>query len=485
MGDRHPPLGPELLLELPARGTRRRALEEAVRTAIRDGRLAGGTRLPSTRDLAHQLGLARGTVTAVYEQLTAEGWLTARQGAGTEVAEGTAVSRPALGAGLPRAAQAQHDLRPGRPDTQAFPRGAWARAMRSVLREAPADAFGFGDPRGRPELRTTLSAYLSRVRGVRVDPEHLVICSGYTQALGLLAEVFVDMGVSVVGMEDPTIGDHVGLMSTRLQVADIPLDGAGLSVEMLRESGAEAVICTPSHQFPIGTCMTPQRRSELLAWAARRRGWIVEDDYDGEFRYDRQPVAALQSRQPERVIYIGSTSKTIGPGVRIGWIACPPRLVEPLAEAKRRTHDWRSMDQLALAHLIDSGDYDRHLRSMRRIYRRRRDILTVAVRNALPDSRIHGIDAGLHAILELPDPTRLGEQEAIEALRAAAILTHPLGDYLRSTEVHYPPALVIGYGTPSERSYEPAIEALRDVLVTARRSPRAASSSGSTKVSIG
>lgn len=458
------PLGPELLLELPAHGLRRRAVEEALRAAIRDGRLTAGTRLPSTRDLAHQLGLARGTITAVYEQLTAEGWLWARRGAGTEVARGTAVSGP-VPANRPGPENApRHDLRPGRPDSHSFPRAAWGRAMRAALRDAPADAFGFGDPRGRIELRNTLSAYLSRVRGVRVDPANLVLCSGYTQALALLAEVFVDDGIPVVGMEDPTIADHVRLMSTWVEVVDIPLDTSGLAVDALAASAARVAICTPSHQFPIGMCMTSQRRSELLAWAAERDGWIVEDDYDGEFRYDRQPIAALQARQPERVIYVGSTSKTIGPAVRLGWIACPTPLLDSLVEAKRRTHDWRAIDQLALASLIDSGGYDRFLRSARRTYRQRRDLLTVAVRNALPDSSIRGIEAGLHAIVELPDPHPSAERDAIAALSRASILTHPLGDYLRRDRDRYPPALVIGYGAAADQRYRPAVEALLTTL---------------------
>ncbi|MFI1917343.1 PLP-dependent aminotransferase family protein [Nocardia sp. NPDC020380] len=576
MADPRPPLGPELLLELPARGSRRRALEEALRTAIRDGRLLTGTRLPSTRDLATQLGLSRGTVTAAYEQLVAEGWLTARHGAGTTVAgstatatatatatsvglttaaghvastvpRGTAVNRrtengdsaagtavaagrgsnahreiaartevagdvtgdrashsPTAGrettadrsaaahtttaensatnghtavtgrsaaSGVPwgsRGASSgapvdvRFDLRSGRPDTQAFPRNAWARAMRLALRDAPGEAFGFGDPRGRIELRSTLAAYLGRSRGVRVDPENLVICSGYTQGLGLLVEAFTELGLTTVGMEDPSIPDHVELAAARMRVADVPLDDSGLSIEALCASAAEIAVCTPSHQFPIGVAMQPERRAALLDWAEERGGRIVEDDYDGEFRYDRKPIAALQSRRPDRIVYVGSTSKTIGPAVRLGWIACPPALLEPVLAAKIRSRDWRHLDQLAFAHLIDTGDYDRHLRTVRRSYHHRRDLLVAAIRNTLPHSRIRGIDAGLHAILELP--AGLGEQEALAELRRSAVRAQPLGDYLRGDRTHYPPALVIGYGTPPERLYPEALEALLGTL---------------------
>ncbi|MEV6032500.1 PLP-dependent aminotransferase family protein [Nonomuraea sp. NPDC052116] len=451
-------LGPELLLELPGWGSRGRALEEALRSAIRGGRLVAGTRLPSSRDLASQLGLSRGTVTQAYEQLVAEGWLTARQGSGTRVAAGTAEAPARPGRSAEAAASGRYDLRPGRPDAYAFPREAWARAMRHVLREAPTEVFGFGDPRGRIELRTALASYLGRTRGVRVDPANLIVCSGYTQALGLLAEVFTELGVRTAGMEDPAIGDHVRLLAGRLRVAAVPVDAAGLRVDALRDSGAEVAVCTPAHQFPLGVSMAPERRSELLEWADDSLGWIVEDDYDGEFRYDRHPIAALQSRRPSRIVYAGSTSKTIGPAVRLGWIACPPLLLEPLTEAKRRARETRPLEQLALARMIELGDYDRHLRTMRRGYQRRRDTLVAAVRSGLPDARVRGIDAGLHALLELPSAP--SERAVVEAARAASVDVHPLGEYMRGDRDRHPPSLVVGYATPPAHSYPAALDAL-------------------------
>jgi GntR family transcriptional regulator / MocR family aminotransferase len=475
MPDRLDHFGPELLLDVPARGTRRRAVEEALREAIRGGRLTPGTRLPSTRDLAAQLGLSRGTVTQAYEQLEAEGWLTGRSGSGTRVADGTPQPRGGRTAenrvpALLRQPEPRHDLRPGHPDARAFPRDAWARAMRWAIREAPADAFGPGDPRGRDELRGTLAAYLGRVRGVRVDPAHVIICSGYTQALGLLADVFAGLGMAVAGMEDPGIGDHAAIAAARLRVADIGVDAEGMSVAGLAESGARVAVCTPAHQFPLGMSMSPDRRSAMISWAQDSAGWIVEDDYDGEFRYDRRPVGALQSRLPARTVYVGSTSKSLGPAVRIGWIACPPRLLEPLAEAKRRARPTSTLEQLTMARLIDSGDYDRHLRAVRRGYRQRRDLLAAMVRSRLPGARVRGIEAGLHAILELPDGAP-DEATAMGALRAASIGVHPLSAYVREPSGRPPKArsLVVGYGTPSARAYQAAIgalvEGLRGLLV--------------------
>ncbi|WP_329570064.1 MocR-like pyridoxine biosynthesis transcription factor PdxR [Kitasatospora sp. NBC_01266] len=472
----HPSAGLDLLIELGPpgpRGARRRSVEEALRTAIREGRLAPGVRLPATRDLAEQLGLARGTVTQAYEQLIAEGWLTARTKAGTRVAAGGAAQAvratdPPPSPPPPAApTEPRHDLSPGRPDLSSFPRAAWSRALRRAIHEAPAEAFGYGDPRGRIELRTALAAYLGRVRGVRVAPEQLLICSGFTQALGLLAEVLAGTGVRALAIENPAMPEHVAIAAARLAVRDVTVDDQGLRVGELADGDARAVVCTPAHQFPLGVSMSPARRAALLAWAEECDGWIVEDDYDGEFRYDRRPVGALQARRPDRVVYAGSVSKALGPAVRLGWIACPPRLLEPLVTAKyladRQTP---VMEQLALAELLDSGAYDHHLRTMRRGYRRRRDTLVRAVAEQLPPgARLSGIAAGLHAIVRLPADRGLDEQRIGAALRQGSVRARLLGEYLRGAAgAEAPPALVVGYATPSAHAYAGAVDALLGVL---------------------
>ncbi|WP_328912077.1 MULTISPECIES: MocR-like pyridoxine biosynthesis transcription factor PdxR [unclassified Streptomyces] len=459
--------GLDLWLELPAHGTRARALEEALRTAIREGRLTVGTRLPPTRGLAAELGLSRGTVSQAYTQLTGEGWLTTRPGrAGTRVAE---QPRPEAAAtapppAAPAAREPRHDLGPGRPDVAAFPRAEWLRAVRQALREAPAEAFGYGDPRGRPELRTALAGYLGRARGVRVDPANLVVCSGYTQALGLLTGVFADAGVRTIGMEDPALADHVAIARGRLTVVDIPVDDEGMRLEALARPDIRAVACTPAHQFPLGVSMSSARRTGLLTWARERDGWIVEDDYDGEFRYDRRPIGALQARSPSRIVYVGTTSKSLGPGVRIGWIACPPRLLDRLVGAKALADRVTGpLDQIALAGMIASGRYDRHLRLMRQRYRRRRDELAAAVAARLPGARITGITAGLHAILDLP-PGAPPEAEIMAALAAASVRLHPLSAYARGPVPPGPPRLVVGYATPAAHAYGMALDALLTAL---------------------
>jgi GntR family transcriptional regulator / MocR family aminotransferase len=454
--------GLDLLIELAPRGSRRRALEEALRSGIREGRLPAGTRLPATRDLARELGVARGTVSQAYAQLTAEGWLTARTRAGTRVADGAASDPRPARPRPPAPVPLRHDLHPGRPDVAAFPRAAWARALRQVVQRAPAEVFGYGDPRGRPELRAALAAYLGRVRGVRVDPGHLVVCSGYTQALGLLCEVFAGAGAAAVAMEDPAMPEHVAVAGKWLAVVDAAVDGEGMRVDGL--DAVQVAICTPAHQFPLGVSMSPRRRALLLAWARERGGWIVEDDYDGEFRYDRRPIGALQSRLPSRIAYVGSTSKSLGPAVRLGWVACPPPLVEALVEAKRLADRQTSpVEQLALAELVAGGGYDRHLRAMRQAYRRRRDALVRAVDGRLPRARITGIAAGLHAIVELP-PEVGGEREVTAALRAASVQTQTLGHYARRWPDGAPAALVVGYATPAGHGYAAALDALLGVL---------------------
>ncbi|WP_461007058.1 MocR-like pyridoxine biosynthesis transcription factor PdxR [Streptomyces capparidis] len=457
--------GLDLYIEMAPWGGRGRAVERALRTAIVEGRLQSGTRLPTTRDLAAELGLSRGTVSQAYGQLVAEGWLSASGRAGTFVATQPSPEpqRPRAPGSVARAPR--HDLGPGRPDVSAFPRQAWLAALRHAVHEAPAEAFGYGDPRGRVELRTALSGYLGRVRGVRVDPAHIVVCSGCTQALGLLADVFAESGVRRVGMENPALSDHARVVGRRLAVVDADVDGEGLDVAALEASDAGAAVCTPAHQFPLGVSMSPARRARLLAWAQERGGWVVEDDYDGEFRYDKRPVGALQGRHPARVVYLGSTSKSLGPGVRLGWIACPPPLLEPLVEAKRLADRATSpLDQLALARMLTTGAYDRHLRTVRRAYRRRRDALSARAAERLPHARVTGIAAGLHAILELPAAAP-AEEDVVAALRAASVRVHPLGGYLRGAPpAPAAPRLVVGYATPPAHAYGLALDALFDTL---------------------
>jgi GntR family transcriptional regulator/MocR family aminotransferase len=469
-------LGLDLHLDLGASAGVRAGLEEALRWAVRDGRLAPGTPLPSSRVLARDLGVARNTVVDVYGQLVAEGWLTARQGSGTRVAQATlrapapapaapSVTAPAGFAESEYGHGCPYDLWPGSPDLSAFPRDAWLDATRRALAAAPRDALGHTDPRGRPELREALAGYLARVRGVRTDPGLIVVCSGFLQATGLLGRALCETGARRIAMEALYLPDTQTILGTAgLETVRLPLDADGVRVDRLGHE--DALLCTPAHQFPTGATMPPARRTAAVAWARERGAVIVEDDYDGEFRYDRHPVGALQGLAPEHVVYAGTASKSLAPGLRLGWLVLPPRLLEPVVREKRLADRYSPvLEQLTLAQLIVSGAYDRHVRRMRGHYRRRRHRLVAAVTRCAPRVRVSGIAAGLHAVLELPADGP-GEAELVAraerrglALAGMALFGSGAG-----------PALVVGYGTPPEHAFAGALERLCAALDSADRS---------------
>ncbi|MEV6834406.1 PLP-dependent aminotransferase family protein [Streptomyces sp. NPDC051133] len=452
-------VGVDLHLEPDSADGRRAGLERALRDAVRDGRLAPGTRLPATRRLATDLGVSRGTAKAAYDQLVAEGYLTARQGSGTRVAALPPSPETESPRSDARARAPRFDLRPGSPDVGAFPAAAWLRALRRAIASAPSLAYDYGDPRGRIELRTALSGYLGRARGVLAPPERIVVTSGYIQGLALLTRV---LDGSTVAMEDPGLPFHRDVVRHNGgTVVPVPVDARGVRAQELGE--AAAVVVTPAHQYPTGVTLHPERRRALTDWARARGGLIVEDDYDGEFRYDRQPVGALQGMAPGQVVYLGTASKTLGPALRLGWMVLPPHLVDAVADAKLHSdHHTETIGQLALAELIDSHAYDRHVRACRLRYRRRRDQLL----HRLGAHRgVRGIAAGLHALIDVPD-----EAEVLARAEAAGLAVGALG-----THWHAPaPApdraqgLVVGYGTPRERTYPEALEVLAEVLGTGR-----------------
>ncbi|MCQ9130176.1 MULTISPECIES: PLP-dependent aminotransferase family protein [Streptomyces] len=455
-------LGVDLHLE--ASGPRlRRGLTDALREAVRGGRLPPGTRLPSSRSLAADLGVARNTVADAYADLVAEGWLTARQGSGTRVADRTVVP-PAAGAtsGRPAPRGPAHDLRPGTPDLSSFPRAEWLRAARRALAAAPSEALGYGDPRGRPELRTALAGYLARVRGVRADPGRIVVCAGFAHGLRLLCAALRGRGARTVAVESYGLDEHWRLLTgAGLTTAALPFDERGTDTGRLTDAGA--VLLTPAHQFPMGVPLHPDRRAAAVDWARRTGGLVLEDDYDGEFRYDRQPVGALQGLDPDHVVYLGTASKSLAPGLRLGWMVLPAGLVGEVTAAKGEMDTSGVLDQLTLAEFIASGAYDRHVRAARTRYRRRRDALVAALAVRAPAIRVTGIAAGLHAVLRLP-PGTVGP-----VLRAAAhqgLALDALTPRYRHADAVAEPldALVVGYGTPPDHAWSGALEALCAVL---------------------
>jgi GntR family transcriptional regulator / MocR family aminotransferase len=473
--------GVDLHLDVGTGAGRRAALERALRDGIRSGRLAPQAKLPSTRSLAAELGLARGTVNAAYDQLIAEGYLQARTGSGTTVA---GLSSPPLTTAAHPAddERPRYDLRPGTPDVTSFPASSWVRSLRRALASAPASIHGYGDPRGRGELRQALTEYLGRARGVRADPDRIVIVSGYVQALALLTMVVGESqrtaGSGVIAMEDPGLAFHHDVVRHHgVDIVPLSVDGRGARTDLLSDKAfrdVRAIVVTPAHQYPMGVTMQPDRRRAATTWAAARDGFVIEDDYDGEFRYDRQPVGALQGTAPDRVIYVGTASKTLAPAVRLAWMVLPDPLVEPVVEAKRYTDVFtESIGQLTLADLIASHGYDRHVRSCRLRYRRRRDLLVARLRS----HSLQGIAAGLHALVSLP---ATGPSE-VDVLRHAASYGLAVGDLgshwlgwpvaksNRPTLPGRPQGLIVGYGTPSDSGFAAALDTLARVLRTAKR----------------
>ncbi|MGP3974249.1 MocR-like pyridoxine biosynthesis transcription factor PdxR [Streptomyces sp. 8N114] len=450
--------GTDLHLELSGEGSLRSRLMHALREAVRSGRLAPGTRLPPYRSLASDLGIARNTVADAYAELVEEGWLTARQGSGTRVAPRASPLQPDRTRRPHRPARRHvlHDLMPSSPDAATFPRSAWLTSARRAVAAAPNDAFGVGDPRGRTELRGTLTEYLARARGVRAAPDRIVICSGFAHGLELLGSVLK----GPVAVESYGLDFHRSILGKAgLRTVPLTVDSYGARIDELPDTGARAVLLTPAHQFPTGGPLHPERRAAVIDWARSSGGLLVEDDYDGELRYDRQPVGAVQGLDPDRVVYIGSTSKSLSPALRLGWMVLPGWLVDDILAAKGPREMWSGVvDQLTLADFIACGAYDRHLRRMRQHYRRRRDLLASTLAERAPHIKVSGIAAGLHAVLELPENT---EEAVLRAARRQGLALDGLRPY-RHPDSTMPPrhGLVIGYGTPPDHAFAAALDAL-------------------------
>ncbi|MEV0536958.1 PLP-dependent aminotransferase family protein [Kitasatospora sp. NPDC050463] len=466
------PHGSDLHLELAATGGRRAALMAALREAIRSGRLAPGTRLPPYRSLAADLGIARNTAADAYAELAAEGWLTARQGSGTTVADRAEPIAPTRARRSPPAHRPAHDLRQGRPDTASFPRTAWLAAGRRALTAAPNEAFGPGDPQGRRELRVALADYLARARGVRTDPDRIVVCSGFAHALRLLFDgpgaVLGGPAAGPLAVEAYGLAFHRALLARAgVTTVPLPLDEDGARVGTLAGyPEVRTALVTPAHQFPTGGPLHASRRAAVVDWARGHGALVLEDDYDGEFRYDRRPVGALQGLDPERVVYLGSVSKSLSPALRLGWMVLPEQLVDRVLAAKGEREAWASaLDQLTLAEFIDSGGYDQHVRRTRRRYRDRRDHLLAALAARAPSIEVSGIAAGLHAVLRLPPGT---ERSVLKAAAYRGLALDGLADYrhprIGLDAMPAADGLVVGYAAPADHAYQAAVAALCDVL---------------------
>jgi len=460
------PVGPGLLIELEreAEVPLHEQVERSVRENIQAGRLAAGTRLPSSRALASELGISRGVVTEAYSQLAAEGYLITRQGAPVRVARTVRASaaRPPARSMLPSFPLNFH---PGLPDLAGFPRDRWLRSLRAAWRQAPIDAVGYPDPRGVPALRQALAEYLGRVRGAAAEPEQLMVCTGFTQAFSLLCRWLADRGVDRIALEDPGWHPHrLIIEQAGLEVAPVAVDADGLRIDDLLSTEASAAVVTPAHQFPCGAVLSRERRAALIEWAEEGERLIIEDDFDAEYRYDGNGLGALQGLAPDRVAYIGSASKRLTPGMRLGWALLPPWLAWSLIQAKAvEDSGSEAIGQLALHDFIERGELDRHIRRMRLRYQHRREALLEALARRLPQTRVSAGAAGLYELVELPE----GSDEAALVTAAAARGVGIEGLALHRFNPTGSPGLVLGFGCLSEPAIDRGIglvaEALQEV----------------------
>ena len=470
----------ELVIDLDRNGgdALHRQIEASIRERIRSGVLPAGIALPPTRALASELRVTRGVVVEAYAQLVAEGYLTSRSGGYTQVAQTAAQPATAPRPRRPAPAVASVpvvDFGYGRANLAAFPRAAWLRSVRRVLTETADERLGYLDGRGAVELRSALAAYLNRVRGTNANPEAIVITNGYAQAVSLLIGVLAARGATTVAVEDPSASDDARPIAQALgmKLVGVPVDDDGVRVDTVAELDADALILTPSHQWPTGGVLSPEARAAVLAWAQRTGALIVEDDYDAEYRYDRAPIGAIQGLDPDRVAYAGTASKTLAPGFRLGWIILPAELVEPFAEAKLLADRGSPiLDQLTFADFLSRGEFDRHLRRMRPVYRSRRDALLTALAQHLPELEPAGIAAGLHLVTWLPQDTdeeTVIARAARQGVEIAGVSPYRLSPAGRG-------GLIFGYSNLSERQIADGVTRLARAMSSLRSNTATATS---------
>ncbi|MFI7576037.1 PLP-dependent aminotransferase family protein [Micromonospora sp. NPDC049497] len=448
-----------------------------LRAAVADGRIPVGSRLPATRVLAADLGVSRGVVVEAYQRMAEEGHVAGRGRAGTVVVAAPPAP-PTIPAAAPppaptfppapgtdvfdavRTAPARIDLTPGVPDLAAFPRADWLRAERTVLRHLAASDFGYGDPCGAPALRRAVAAWLARSRGIAVDPAEVIVTTGVSQALGLLAQALRPAGVTCVGVEDPgSLGVRQHLNNWHVDTPPVAVDAAGLRVDELVAGGLPAVMLTPAHQFPTGVVLDGERRCQLVAWA-RAGGLVIEDDYDAEHRYDRPPVPALRAQVPEQVCYAGSVSKLLAPALRVGWLLVPARHRDAVVAAKRNADLGNAvLPQLVLAELMTSGALERQLRLLRRRHVLRRDAMVAAVARHLPGATVHGAAAGLHLMVTLD--ADVADTDLATAALARGVKVQPLSWHCQRP---YPPGLVLGYAATAASVIAEGVATIADAL---------------------
>ena len=459
--------GPEILLHVDRDHPETLAgqLRAGLRDAIRSGRLTAGTRLPATRVLAQDLGVSRGVVVEAYAQLVAEGFLVTQPGSATVVSDAAGIT-PAHASWLHRQRERpsplwrpELDLRPAGPDLTLLPRSHGARTMTDIFRHLPAAEFGYTGPWGVTRLRRQLESHLGRVRAAMAPADGIVVVTGGTQALTVIARTLAAAGHDRIAVEDPGAPAHRHLVQVHgLKSIPVPVDAEGLDVGVLAATGCRAVLTSPCRQFPTGVLMSAARRARLLEWAMTRSALIIEDDRGADFHFGRRKLACLQGMRPAQVVLIGSISTTLAPAMRLGWIVPPPELLRAIAETKRDDDFGTGMlEQHALASWLESGEYDRHVRHARRAYAARRAELSRQLHQAFPGWPQRGMAAGLEILLELPGT--ISEQHLVAHARQLGLGLSPLGPMrIRSAG---PPGLVLSYARLAPRRCTEAVARLK------------------------
>ncbi len=443
-------------------------LAGAIRSAIRDGRLPLGAALPPSRALASDLDVSRWTVTQAYGQLATEGYLTARTGSATRVGWTPDASDdhgrpPGRQPAATRAQPVRYNLCSCHPDLRAFPRRKWVAAITAAAATASFDQFDYPEPGGLPELRQVLSEHLTRSRGAIADPATLSVFSGAGQALIQLCRALQAEGQTTLAIEDPgSVRYRQAALTTGMELIGLPVDERGLVVGSLDQHPDLRAVCVGiARQMTYGHPLPPDRRRQLLDWAGRVDGLVIEDDYDSEFSYERPAPSVLQGADPRRVALLGSMSQALGPTISIGWVVAPGRLVQAVRAEEEIQLLPPALNQLALVQLMQSGAYDRHLRTTRLQLKRRRNALAESLRRRLPAYRVYGTDSGMQLMLELPG----GSEPAaiVTAARQQGLLLGDL-DEMRLSPDPARPGLLLGYGNLPDTAVDDAVAALAEVL---------------------
>ncbi|MEV3920750.1 PLP-dependent aminotransferase family protein [Actinomadura coerulea] len=436
-------------------------LEGSLRDAIRSRRLREGVALPSSRHLASELGCSRWVVVQAYEQLIAEGYLQATQGGATRVCElswRAAPQEPVIEQPVTRY---RIDLTAGQPDISAFPASAWARATQTVLASTEWDDLHYIDPSGIEAFKISVCELLGRTRGVVAEPDHVHATAGATHAIGLVCRAAARAGHTKLAVEDPgwpPLRDFAS--AAGLELVSIPIDEDGIKVEVLeRHPDVRMVLVTPAHQFPTGVVLSAERRQALVHWADAVGGLVLEDAYDAEFRYDKRPVGCLQGMAPGQVAFVGSSTKLLAPGVRLGWLVLPGRWNRMVVEAREGIDlGVSALVQLIFAELVDNGQLERHLNRSRRLYRARRARMLEALDKYLPALETAGIAAGLHLLVRLPE--EIDEGRLVSEAGRRGVKVYGLGRYDHGTSERR--GLVLGYARATATSIEEGVRILAE-----------------------